>query len=324
MTYDQLLDDIVVLKKRGFECGSIGRSVLGREIPFIKVGDGRFNIIVQAAIHAREYATASIAMMQIQYLATLDLGDFCFYFVPMSNPDGVDICIDGLDSVDSKYIRHKLSTIVPNKQEKIVANRDFSDLKSNVNLVDFDSNNAFDDLNSNINLVDIDSKNAFGDFKANANCVDLNCNFDARWGMGDSNIFYPDTENFVGNFAGDQPETRALMRLCHILNPVATMSYHSRGRIIYWDFFAEPERAARDQKFAEALAVSARYQVGSSQDSSAGGFKDWCVQHLQIPSFTIEFFDEDEKYPISQDQIINEFLRTRDMPVVLMESLLSM
>ncbi|MDR1138637.1 MAG: hypothetical protein LBK70_02045 [Clostridiales bacterium] len=277
MTYQQLMYNVGYCQAQGLQCGSIGRSVLGRDIPYIRIGKGSKSILIQAAIHAREYSTATIVLLQVRDLLNVDMQDYSMYYVPMSNPDGVEIVLNGLDSVPSTYLKHKLKAVNPSGDWKM--------------------------------------------FKANANCVDLNTNFDARWGKGLGNIRYPDIANYVGKFANDQVETMALVDFALKLSPVATMSYHSRGREIYWDFFAPYTNAQRDLAIAESLAACARYNVVSSQDVSAGGFKDWCIQYLKIPSFTIEFFDSDAKYPLTQDQIVQEHTRTRQLPIVLMDSL---
>ena len=85
--------------------GSIGRSILGRNIPYIKIGQGSKQIFYSAAYHANEWITSPVLMKFI--------ADYCYtyqnnltifgisarelynstsiYIVPMVNPDGVDL-----------------------------------------------------------------------------------------------------------------------------------------------------------------------------------------------------------------------------------------
>ena len=93
-TYGNLLDEMQMFCRFGAETGIVGESELGQQIPYVFIGQKNGNcMIVQAAIHAREHLTALLAVCQAKYLLknsslTL-LGGI--YFVPMVNPDGVDL-----------------------------------------------------------------------------------------------------------------------------------------------------------------------------------------------------------------------------------------
>lgn len=94
--------------------GSVGRSVLNTDIPFIKIGIGSKEVFYSASFHANEWIT-SVVLMKF-------LADYCYcyqnnlpiggqsarnlynttsiYIVPMVNPDGVDL-VTGEISVGS-------------------------------------------------------------------------------------------------------------------------------------------------------------------------------------------------------------------------------
>ncbi len=144
-------------------------------------------------------------------------------------------------------------------------------------------------------------------WKANAEGVDLNVNFPARWGTGKRNVFAPASENYVGRFPLCAPESRALASFTREVRPQYTVSWHTKGEEIYWRFHQPRERAARDKRLAKLLSKSTGYPLKESPDS-AGGYKDWCVEELGIPAFTVEAGNDSLTHPLgisALDEIVN-------------------
>ena len=139
-------------------------------------------------------------------------------------------------------------------------------------------------------------------YKANGRGVDLNVNFDANWGKGNKNVKIVGDENYIGAYPFSEPETMALRKFTERLTPDMTISYHSKGREIYWYFGQDGEDMERDFYLATVYALSSGYKVMRTPNS-AGGYKDWCVQKLKIPSFTIEVGDDSLSHPIKRDKI---------------------
>lgn len=142
--------------------------------------------------------------------------------------------------------------------------------------------------------------NGGGDFslwKANAQGVDLNVNFPARWGSGRSNVKAPASENYIGVCSLSAPESRALALFTEEIMPDYTVSWHTKGGEIYWKFHQTPARARRDKKLAKVLARETGYPLKSTP-FSAGGYKDWCVETLKIPAFTVEVGSDDCAHPL--------------------------
>jgi g-D-glutamyl-meso-diaminopimelate peptidase len=136
--------------------------------------------------------------------------------------------------------------------------------------------------------------NGGGDFsawKANALAVDLNVNFDARWGTGAQNVHRPSFANYIGEAPFSAPETAALRDFTLSVHPDYTISYHARGKEIYWYFYQPLLRCLRDRKYASILSSITGYPLRYAK-GSAGGYKDWCVEKLKIPAFTIEVGDD--------------------------------
>lgn len=82
----------------------IGKSHYGKKLYAVKLGSGERNIIIVGAHHGREWLTSALIMKMIEdyagiyrkegeigsYKSTV-LNDVAIWFVPMLNPDGVDI-----------------------------------------------------------------------------------------------------------------------------------------------------------------------------------------------------------------------------------------
>ena len=53
----------------------------------------------------------------------------------------------------------------------------------------------------------------------------------------------------------------------------------------------------RDKTLALALARSTGYALSQAK-GSVGGYKDWCIKSLKIPSFTIEAGHDEREHPL--------------------------
>lgn len=252
---------------------SIGKSVSGRDIPCMKRGEGRPAVIVQYAIHAREWITSLLALSHISNFSARGT----FYFLPVTNPDGAALAISGLSSVKE-----------PSRAEF---------------------------------LCRLNGGEDFSLWKANANGVDLNVNFDARWGEGTKNVFSPASENFVGSAPESEPETRALVAFTQNVCPDATVSYHSKGEEIYWYFEQSPSDCERDFRIARSLAAATGY-APQYTPGSAGGYKDWCIRALHIPSFTVEVGADALAHPVGLSQLGRIAAQNKYVPATLAEELL--
>ncbi len=149
-------------------------------------------------------------------------------------------------------------------------------------------------------------------YKANARGVDLNVNFDARWGTGRENINKKSSENYVGEAPFSESETRALRDFTLKVKPNATISYHSKGEEIYWKFHQDEEREKRDYLLAKELARKTGYAIKETP-FSAGGYKDWCIDKLKIPAFTIEVGSDEYSHPVCSKYLLEIFLKNKEV-----------
>lgn len=237
------------------EKGFIGSTALGRLIPYVAVyKTARPIVLLQYAIHAREYITTYIGMMQAAHFAAFGRRGTA-YFIPAANPDGIAEALYG----DKTY-------------------------------------------------------------KANARRVDLNVNFDARWGGGAQNLRRKAAANYIGEFPFSESETQALRDFTLSVKPDITVSYHSKGEEIYWEFFQGEKERERDFRIAKAVSAATGYPLKSA-GVSAGGYKDWCVEKLKIPALTIEVGNDTLTHPIGKEFAEEIFLKNRYVVDVLTEIL---
>ena len=118
-SYNIFIQDLNKLKSiyPFIHTGSIGKSIMGKDIPFIKIGVGTNEVFYSAAYHANEWITSPVLM---KFLA-----DYCYcyannlpifgqssnllfnistiYIVPMVNPDGVDLVTGALPPNSPSY-----------------------------------------------------------------------------------------------------------------------------------------------------------------------------------------------------------------------------
>lgn len=270
--YEDLLYEMQKFCQYGVETGVVGESELKQHIPYVFVGKKNgYNMIVQGAMHAREHLTALLVVCLAKHLVKnsqlpLDGG---IYFVPMTNPDGVRLCQEGVGFVTDK------------------------ERKSN--------------------LLTINGGSDFSLWKANADGVDLNVNFDARWGEGTKNGFFKSSQNYVGKAPFSAAETRALAEFTRRLKPVVTLSYHLKGEEIYWDFGQTSHRRYRDKRYAMAISKYTGYPLVDLK-GSVGGYKDWCIQELKIPSYTIEVGNDSFQHPFPYSQLSVILQQNLDLP----------
>lgn len=275
MTYQELINQILQLQEEGLEIFNAGKSILGKNLLATHVGEySGPQIIIQAGIHAREYITTSLLVEQARNLHNNNLvSGGGIYFLFLTNPDGAEISLDGIDVVNCEIQRNYL----------IQAN------------------------NGNLD---------FSKYKANINLVDLNTNFDANWGGGSQNLFCPNTENFVGFYPNSEREVRSLIDFTLKNRPLITISYHSKGNVIFYGFEGESDTdIERDRKIGEALSESTGYPLIFTENST-GGYKDWCINTLKIPAYTIEVGDDNLEHPLGIETLPEIYARNKDVPLI--------
>lgn len=117
--YELLKCELKDINPVATEIFSVGRSVMDREIYCLKTGRGKKKLVITGAHHGLEYITSRFLMMFASKLNRCLMEDevFCgnnvrdiftgltLYIIPMVNPDGVDIAVNGLDITNEAHRR---------------------------------------------------------------------------------------------------------------------------------------------------------------------------------------------------------------------------
>lgn len=134
--YNLLIKNLKNLNKN-FNIKIIGKTKLKRNIYAVErfLNKDFFTAVFVASVHARENITTDLVVKFLEENLFENITNFNISIVPMLNPDGVELCYKGLESVDDKILKHQLFKY----NEK---NLDFSMWKANALGVDI--NNNFD------------------------------------------------------------------------------------------------------------------------------------------------------------------------------------
>lgn len=119
-TYDILMLNIqsIVNKYSFISIGSIGDSVMDKDLPYIKLGVGAKQLLYVAGTHANEWICCPLLMKFVEeYCISYASGGKIFdrfakdifdtatiYIIPMLNPDGIDLVTGVLDKSSAEYL----------------------------------------------------------------------------------------------------------------------------------------------------------------------------------------------------------------------------
>ncbi|MDL2234175.1 M14 family metallocarboxypeptidase [Ruminococcaceae bacterium OttesenSCG-928-L11] len=245
----------------GLKIFPIGKSVLGRDITALSIGNPDNATLYVGATHGLEWLTSLILLRFLDVILHALQCDCCvsdinmrralhrrsLVVVPCLNPDGVEIALHGPDSAGEQadFVR------------AICGERDSRLL-----------------------------------WQANAHGVDINHNFDAGWDTlrqmeTDSGIVRPSYTRYGGPHPHSEPETAAIATFCLTHQPRTLYALHSQGEEIYYHY--GETTPTRSKMIAQVLAASSGYKIARPDGlASHGGLKDWYVRSFCRPGFTIE------------------------------------
>jgi g-D-glutamyl-meso-diaminopimelate peptidase len=251
---------------------SIGRSVMGRELLALRIGTGEKELFFNGSFHANEWITSLVLMKFIE-----DLG--------ISLEKGC-----AMRGILTKELLQRVSLyIVP------MVNPD------GVELV----HTGADPMHPTRDLLLAwnDGQLRFDHWKANIRGVDLNDQFPAHWEVERERRSPkgPAPRDYTGVRPLTEPEAIAVAEFTKRRDFRLTVSFHTQGREIYWNYRdmepAESERIAKD------LARRSGFAPVKLTGSDAG-YKDWWIQEWRRPGFTVELGQGVNPLPIDQFPLI--------------------
>ena len=141
-------------------------------------------------------------------------------------------------------------------------------------------------------------------WKANIRGVDLNLQYPAGWSTAREIKFAagytrPGPRDYVGPAPLTAPESLAMYGFTRALDPQLTLSYHTQGRVIYWQY--DGYDVPGSKAIAERFAAASGYAVAATPYAAGhAGYKDWFLQDFRRPGFTIEAGSGENPLPLSQ------------------------
>lgn len=266
--YQSLLDDLDILSCHYpfIKVESVGKSVLGKELLEVRIGQGEKIIHYNGSFHANEWITTAVLMKWLndfllavtndRTLCGMDCmpyyRDMSISMVPMVNPDGVDLVLKGEEAAEGK-----------------------------------------------VDVLKINNGNpAFYAWKANIRGVDLNNQYPANWEVEKRRKIpkAPAPRDFPGETALSEPEALAMKELAIRRNFERVLALHTQGKEFYWGYEGhEPEQA---ENVAREFEERSGYRAVKYVDSHAG-YKDWFIQEFKRGGFTIELGKGINPLPLS-------------------------
>jgi len=264
-SYLEMIGDLDELQKRFPQCVSYemrSKTYQGRNIPVLYLGNrnaGKY-VLVQSAIHAREYMSTLLVMAMLEHYARLyDTGSYqntpirnifskvCFVILPMVNPDGVEIAQKGEKGAVTEDVKRWV-------REHKKAGMSHTQIKSNACGVDLNRNFA----------------NGFGK--------------DRRRKPNKSYSHYP------GKHPYSEIESQLLKTIAEEHHFTCFLNYHTHGNLVYYGCknakTAVNEKATR---MAQLIKRHTSYPLYGSQTSpECGSWGDEVELKYGSPSATIE------------------------------------
>ncbi|MEA4895037.1 MAG: M14 family metallocarboxypeptidase [Oscillospiraceae bacterium] len=274
---DAVYNDMQLLAKRHafLKLSEFGRSVMGKPLLCICAGSGQRKVFFSASHHANEWISTLVLLKFMNELFEKASADdrigalsadslikrTTMYFVPLVNPDGVDLVLG--KNLNAKFYEQakKISGDYPS--------------------IPFPSG-----WKANIEGTDLNLQYPANWEKAKQIKFDLG-------------FKSPAPRDFVGTAPLSAPESRAHANLTRNIDPDIVLALHSQGNVIYWKFSnREPVGA---YKLGLALAKASGYELSlTPPESDNAGFKDWFIQDFDRPGYTVELGLGESPLPLSQ------------------------
>ncbi len=248
---------------------SIGKSCLGRKIYALALGNLKEATLLAGAFHAQEWLTCSLLLRFF--------GEVAHAYTQKSKLLDVDI---------RRSMEKKGLICVP------TVNPDGVEIALN-------GSESAKQLQHYVESIMASSSQKW---QANARGIDLNHNYDAGFKLlrameKSQGINAPAPGQYGGKRANSEPETRAMVNLCKAFDVKKVLAFHAQGEEIYYEYGVHTPSSSRP--IAALLADACGYRLVQNEGlASHGGFKDWFIDKMRRPGFTVEIGSGENPLPI--------------------------
>ena len=258
-----------------------GKSLLARDIPVLKIGNGSKRLLLVGGVHASEHLTCSLLLrFAADYCEAAATGGRMYtlcmpylletrtlYIIPMLNPDGTELVLHGPDSARPLDTR----------------------------------------------LVGMCPDGDFSHWQANARGVDLNHNFAAGFAeykkLELAASIVAGASKYSGEAPESEPETGAVCSFIRAADIRLLAAFHTQGEEIYCDCngYCPPMGRA----IGATLARMCGYKLTHPEGGAAyGGLKDWFITEFGRPGYTFECGRG--KNPLDHSMLLPTYARLRE------------
>lgn len=238
---------------------TIGKSLFGRDIDVLKIGNGTKKVLFVGGTHGSEHLTSSLLLrFAADYCSAADDGGKVYslsmrylfenrtvYILPQLNPDGADIAINGVSPDCPLYDR----------------------------------------------LMKMNKSGDFTHWQANGRGVDINHNFNAGFEaykrIERQRDIIEGATRFSGEYPESEPESAAICSFIRQADIGMLLSFHTQGEEIYYD--ADGKIPPMGRAIGAAMARMCGYRLAVPEGSAKyGGLKDWFIGEFNRPGYTVE------------------------------------
>lgn len=277
ITYTIMEMNIRALKARYpfLETGIAGKSVEGKNLYYMRMGTGPNQVFYNASHHANEWITTPLLMKFTENflraysvrgsIQGYNIADIwrrsSIYIIPMVNPDGVDIVVEGITPSNPYYnLVTSLVAATGLPLERV--------WKANIRGVDLNLNYPAE--------------------------WEREKELEIQQG-----ITGPAPRDYGGPAPLSEPESAAMVNFTQQHNFRLVIAYHTQGEVIYYQFenLAPPESLRIARMFANISGYAVSDNPG---EASFAGYKDWFIQEYRRPGYTIEVGRGTNPIPMTQ------------------------
>lgn len=242
------------------ETGVIGTSILGRSIPLLSFGSGERSVLYIGTHHGMEWITSAVLALLVREIAEAYERDLVLFGVSvrtMLRLRRIHI-VPMLNPDGVEYAIHGIES-AGILRDRVISMCDGTDISH---------------------------------WQANARGVDLNHNYGSGFeeyklierALG---IYRGAPTRYSGEYPESEPEVRAICNFVRYSPPSLALTLHTQGEEIYYT--SGGKCSTECERIACRMADMTAYALAVSEGAAAyGGFTDWLVGELGLPSLTLE------------------------------------